>query len=44
MKLKTTKTFTKEIRIKIKKFQRIMTKLKNIIFGKLRLKDKIENK
>ena len=41
MKLKTHKTFTKGSR---KKIQRMMTKLKNIIFGKLRLKDAIENK
>jgi hypothetical protein len=43
VKLKTNKTFTKWTRKKIK-IKRIRTKLKNIIFDKLGLKDKIKNK
>jgi len=43
MKLKTNKTFTKMLRKKIK-VKRMRINLKNIIFGKLGLKDKIENK
>jgi hypothetical protein len=42
MKLKTNKTFTKWSRKKIE-IQKIKTKLKNIIFGILGLKDKIKN-
>jgi hypothetical protein len=40
MKLKTNKTFTK----KKKKIKRIRMKLKNIIFGKLELKNKTKKK
>jgi hypothetical protein len=43
MKLKTNKTFTKMLRKKIK-VKRMRINLKNIIFGKLGLKDKIKNK
>jgi hypothetical protein len=43
VKLKTNKTFTKWTRKKIE-IKIIRTKLKNIIFGKLGLKDKIKNK
>jgi hypothetical protein len=42
MKLKTTKIFTKWSRKKKLKIQKIRTKLENVIFGKLRLKDEIE--
>ena len=43
MKLKTTAIFTKRPRKKIK-IQRISTIINNIIFDKLRLNNKIENK
>jgi len=43
MKLKTNKTFTKWPRKKLE-IQRKRTELENTIFGKLELKDKIENK
>jgi hypothetical protein len=43
LKLKTNKTFRKGPRKKIK-IKRMRTRLENIIFGKLRLNDKIENK
>jgi hypothetical protein len=39
MKLKTNKTFTKRVKEKKIEIERIRTKLKNIIFGKLRLND-----
>jgi len=43
MKLKTNKTFTKDPRKKIE-IKKIRTKLENIIYCNLRLKDEIENK
>jgi hypothetical protein len=43
MKLKTNKTFTNYPRKKLK-IQRMRTKLKNIIFDKLRFKNEIEKK
>jgi len=43
MKLKTNKTFTKMLRKKIK-VKKMRINLKNIIFGKLGLKNKNENK
>jgi len=43
IKLKTTKTFTKGSKKK-NEIQRMRTTLENIIFGKLRLNDKIKNK
>jgi hypothetical protein len=43
MKLKTNKSFTKELTKKLK-IKKIRTKLKNIIFAKLGLKNYIENK
>jgi len=43
IKLKTTKTFTKGSKKKYE-IQRMRTTLENIIFGKLRLNDKIKNK
>jgi hypothetical protein len=43
MKLKTNKIFTKGSSKKLE-IQRIGMKLKNLIFDKLRLNDKIENK
>jgi len=39
MKLKTNKTFTKRVKEKKIEIERIRTKLKNIIFDKLRLND-----
>jgi hypothetical protein len=42
MKLKITKTFIKGI--KKKEIQRMRTTLENIIFGKLKLNNEIENK
>ena len=43
MNLKTIKTFTKKSKKKIE-IQRIITTLDNIIFDKLELKNKIENR
>jgi len=43
MKLKTNKTFTKGLGKKLE-IKKIKIKLENIIFGKLGLNDKIENK
>ena len=44
IKLKTNRTFIKKPRKKIKNQKNEETKLENIIFGKLKLNDKIENK
>jgi len=43
MKLKTNKSFTKSQGKKLE-IQRMKTKLKNIIFGKMGFKDDIKNK
>jgi hypothetical protein len=44
MKLKTNKNYKKKSQGKKLEIKRIRVKLKNIIFGKLGLNDKIKNK